>query len=151
MTMTVESVIARLEPWRERIEPVARKVYEIGVSAVTFCSGVALTLAGVGFAILVATQLRLPDAVLLLQDGRHPPQPVSDIRDGLLFLIALAVGVLIWGLHVLHDWKHPHLQQAKRIAALESQLVEVRQFAVEAEDRDGNFIPVELPGCGKPS
>lgn len=130
MTIDWDRVIARAAP-------VTRKVWDIAVSTVTFCWGGALTLAGGGVAILAATQLRLPDAVLLLHDGRHPP-PVSDIRDAMLFFIAVGVGVLISGLHILHDWRHPHRQQAERIAALETELIAATQFAVEAEQRAEN-------------
>jgi hypothetical protein len=127
MTIDEESAIARVEPF-------ARKIYNATLSFLTFCWGSVLTLAGSGVAILAAIELRLPDAVLLLQNSRHPPPPVSDIRTALVGFVAGGVGVLIWGLHTLerHNWFQPHNQQAERVAELESQLREAEQFADEA-------------------
>jgi hypothetical protein len=125
--MTIESVI-------ERVEPFARKVCKLASFAVTLCYGGALTLAAVGVAILAALQLHLPDATLLLQQvGDNPPSSVSDVRDGLLFLVAAAVAVMVWGLHKLHDLFRPH-ENRQRVAALEIRLREAEQFAAIAAE-----------------
>jgi hypothetical protein len=131
MTMTVESMITRVKPWIERIEPCARRVYEIIVSVVTFCWGSALTLASGGFLILAGYGMSLPDATMMMQNGG---QPASDTRIGLLILSAIALAGLIWGLRVLYDWFRPR-ENHQRVADLETRLITAEQFAAEAQER----------------
>ena len=121
--MTIESMIARVEPF-------ARRAWDITVSTVTFCCGSIFTLGGGGLAVMAAGLLALPDYVLRQYIGQA--SPISDQRAGLVLLAAFGVIGLISGLHTLHDWFQPHNHQAKRVAELESQLREAEQFADEA-------------------
>ena len=132
MTIDWESVI-------ERVEPVARKVWNITVSVVTFCWGSTLTLGGGGVAVVTAGLLALPDYLLRQHIGQA--SPISDQRAGLVLFAAFGVIGLISGLHTLHDWFRPHGQDARaaaRVAALEIQLREAEQFADEAAEAAGD-------------
>lgn len=144
MTIDVESkarlFVERVGFFVERFEPGARRVWEITVSAVKLAVGSALTLVGGGFLILAGYKSLLSDAVLLAQDGRNPPPPLTDIRGGLLLIGTVGLGFLIWGLHRLHDWAWPHngprvAELECQVSSLETELFAAEQFAGEAEQR----------------
>jgi hypothetical protein len=132
----------RVEPFFvEYVQPVVRKIGKTVVSAVKFSFGAALTLAASGFLIIAGYLFSLTDAAMRLANGDQPP---SDTRDGLLLLSAIALGALIWGLHILHDWRHPHGQDANaaarvadleiKLRAAEAELIEAEQFEDEAAE-----------------
>jgi hypothetical protein len=125
-----ERLIERGEAMAHVVEPYARKVGKIVVFGVTLCFGGALTLVSAGTLVFTAAMLDLPDAELgsQLSQLTGDLSSVSDQRDALTILGAIAVAALIWGLHTLYGLLHS-VQYGKRIAELENQLEEVELHA----------------------
>jgi len=121
MTSDWESLI-------ERAEPFGRTARKTLVFIAKFAFGCALTLIGGLIATLAATRLRLPDAALLLQHSGRAPVSVSALRNELMIIMTVAVGVLITGLHTLDNLFRSH-EDGQRIAELELRLREAEHRA----------------------